>query len=69
MQIVRKFGDLLIVQNGKVSPNYNEKDASDYMKGDNIDINVGIFNGSKKFTAYTMDFTKKYLEINSDYRS
>ncbi len=64
-----KFGDLLIVQNGKVSPNYNEKDASDYMKGDNIDINVGIFNGSKKFTAYTMDFTKKYLEINSDYRS
>ena len=25
--------------------------------------------GSKNFTAYTMDFTKKYVEINSDYRS
>ena len=27
------------------------------------------FNGSKNFTAYTMDLTKKYIEINSDYRS
>ncbi len=64
-----KFGEIFIVQNGKVNPNYNEKDVSDYMKGDNIDINVSIFSGSKKFTAYTMDFTKKYIEINSDYRS
>ena len=64
-----KFGDIFIIQNGKVHPNYDEKEASDYMKGSNIDINVSIFNGSKKFTAYTMDFTKKYIEINSDYRS
>ena len=29
-----------------------------------------IFNlGKKNFTCYTMDFTKKYLEINSDYRT
>jgi glutamate N-acetyltransferase/amino-acid N-acetyltransferase len=25
--------------------------------------------GVKKFTAYTMDLTKKYIEINTDYRS
>jgi glutamate N-acetyltransferase/amino-acid N-acetyltransferase len=25
--------------------------------------------GSKSFTAYTMDLTKKYIEINADYRS
>jgi len=64
-----KFGDILIVQNGKINPSYNEMDASSYMKSDNIEINVNVFNGSKKFTAYTMDFTKKYIEINSDYRS
>ena len=64
-----KFGDILIVQNGKINPNYNETDASNYMKSDNIEINVSVFSGSKKFTAYTMDFTKKYIEINSDYRS
>ena len=31
----------------------------------NIDLNIG----SKNFTAYTMDLTKKYIEINADYRS
>jgi glutamate N-acetyltransferase/amino-acid N-acetyltransferase len=39
------------------------------MKNANIEITIDILNGSKKFTAYTMDFTKKYIEINSDYRS
>ena len=39
------------------------------MKNDNIDIEVDIFTGTKKFIAFTMDLTKKYIEINSDYRS
>ena len=64
-----RFGDILIVQNGKINPNYNETDASNYMKNDNIEINVNVFDGSKNFSAYTMDLTKKYIEINSDYRS
>ena len=64
-----KFGNLNIVQKGKVNVNYNEKEAANYMKNMNIDINVDIACGSKDFTVYTMDFTKKYVEINSDYRS
>ena len=64
-----KFGEIIIIQNGKLSINYNEEVASDYMKNDNIDITVNISKGSKSFTAYTMDFTKKYIEINADYRS
>ena len=64
-----KFGDISIVQNGKLNVNYNEDEASEYMKGDNIDIHVDIMGGSKNFSAYTMDFTKKYIQINSDYRS
>ena len=64
-----KFGDNLIIQNGKLNINYNETDVSEYMKNDNIDIDIDISNGSKNFTAYTMDLTKKYIEINSDYRS
>ena len=39
------------------------------MKNENIDFNIEIYTGSKNFTAYTMDFTKKYIEINADYRS
>ena len=64
-----KFGKLTIIQNGKLSQSYSENEASNYMKNDNIEIHIDIMNGSKNFTAYTMDFTKKYVEINADYRS
>ena len=64
-----KLGNLFIIQNGKLSTNYSESESSEYMKNSNIEITIDILNGSKKFTAYTMDFTKKYIEINTDYRS
>ncbi len=64
-----KFGTITIVQNGKVNPNYIEEEAAEYMKNNSIDIFVNISSGSKNFTAYTMDLTKKYIEINADYRS
>jgi len=63
------IGNLNIIQNGKLNTNYNEIETSEYMKSDTIDIHVDIAGGSKNFTAYTMDFTKKYIEINADYRS
>ena len=34
-----------------------------------IDIIVDLNLGKKEFTAYTMDLTKKYIEINANYRS
>ncbi len=64
-----KFGELNIVQKGKISSQYNEQEAANYMKNSNIEINVNVASGNKNFTAYTMDLTKKYIEINSDYRS
>jgi len=64
-----KFGNISVVHNGKLNSNYNEDEVSDYMKGDSIDINVDISSGSKNFKVYTMDLTKKYIEINGDYRS
>ena len=64
-----KFGDIDIVLNGKLSSRYNEKETAEYMKSSNIEINVNVASGIKNFTAYTMDLTKKYIEINADYRS
>ena len=64
-----KFGDLNIVSKGKIYNQYSEIDAANYMKNSSIDIEVNIGNGNKNFKVYTMDFTKKYIEINSDYRS
>jgi glutamate N-acetyltransferase/amino-acid N-acetyltransferase len=64
-----KFGDFKIVEKGQLYEKYNESEVADYMKGKNIDITVFIETGTKSFTSYTMDFTKKYIEINADYRS
>ena len=64
-----KFGSLLIIQNGKLNPSYDENLVSDYMKDDDIEIIVDCSSGNKNFTAYTMDLTRKYIEINADYRS
>ncbi len=64
-----RFGEINIIQNGKLSVNYKEEDVSEYMKNNNIDITINISKGSKNFIAYTMDLTKRYIEINADYRS
>ena len=64
-----KFGEIDIIQNGKLSSQYSEKETANYMKNTNIEIIVNVASGNKNFTAYTMDLTKKYIEINADYRS
>ena len=64
-----KFGNISVIHNGKLNSNYNEDEVSEYMKSDSIDINVDISSGSKGYKVYTMDLTKKYIEINGDYRS
>ena len=63
------IGEYKIIENGKIYTNYNETDVANYMKSLKIDINVQVGNGSKEFEVYTMDLTKKYIEINADYRS
>jgi len=63
------FGGIKIIENGKIFKNYKENETANYMKEQSIDISVSLNMGSKNFTAYTMDLTKKYIEINADYRS
>ena len=64
-----KFGSLKIVEKGKIFNFYNEDEVAQYMKNENIDITVDLNAGKKNFTVYTMDLTKKYVDINADYRS
>ena len=64
-----KFGSFNIVEKGQLSNSYNEIEVAEYMKDEKIDITVDLNVGKKNFTAYTMDLTKKYIEINSDYRN
>ena len=65
-----KLGSIKIIEKGQLSKTYIESDAAVYIKKKKkIDIYVDLNLGKKSFTAYTMDLTKRYIEINSDYRS
>ena len=63
------IGDLKIIENGQLYNKYNEGYAKEYMQNEKIDINLNLNLGNKNFTAYTMDFSKNYININADYRS
>ena len=63
------LGSNKILDKGQLSKNYSEQQLKEYMKNDTIRIILEMNLGRKNFTCYTMDFTKKYLEINSDYRT
>jgi glutamate N-acetyltransferase / amino-acid N-acetyltransferase len=64
-----KFGNINVVYKGKLHSSYSELETAEYMKNSNIEISVNVGSGNKNFTAYTMDLTKKYIEINANYRS
>ena len=64
-----QFGKIKIIEKGQLVKNYKESDVANYMKNQSIGISINLNMGLKNFTAYTMDLTKKYIEINADYRS
>ena len=64
-----KFGNIKVVTDGKLDQSYEEKIVANYMKNENIDLNIEISTGIKSFTAYTIDLTNEYIKINADYRS
>ncbi len=68
-KLLIKFGTIRIVEKGQLVKNYKESDVANYMKNQSIDISINLNMGLKNFTAYTMDLTKKYIDINADYRS
>jgi glutamate N-acetyltransferase/amino-acid N-acetyltransferase len=63
------FGNIKVIEKGQLIPEYQEIEVAEYMRGEKIDLTVDLNMGNKEFTAFTMDFTKKYIEINADYRS
>ena len=68
-KISMKIGNFKIIEDGKLYQSYDEQIVAKYMKNENIEINIEIFTGNKSFSAYTMDLTNNYININSDYRS
>ena len=63
------FGPHRLAVDGERDSNYNEEEASRYMKGQHIVIKVDIGLGNGSATIWSCDLTKEYVEINGDYRS
>ena len=64
-----RFGDILVAEQGWVSPTYTEDAGAAYMKRDDIVIAVDLGLGAGTSTVWTCDLTHRYIEINADYRS
>ena len=67
--ITLSIGNYKVLEKGQLVKNYSEQTLKEYMKNNSIKITLEMNLGKKNFTCYTMDLTKKYTEINSDYRS
>ena len=64
-----KFGDLWAARDGLVSSTYDEAKMSAYMKRQELEVTVDVGVGRASATLWTCDLTKRYVEINGDYRS
>ncbi|MDR3506751.1 MAG: bifunctional ornithine acetyltransferase/N-acetylglutamate synthase, partial [Caulobacteraceae bacterium] len=64
-----RFGDLVAAQDGAVSQTYDEARMSAYMKNPELEVSVDVGVGRASATVWTCDLTKRYVEINGDYRS
>jgi glutamate N-acetyltransferase / amino-acid N-acetyltransferase len=64
-----RLGDILVAEQGWVSPGYAEAHGAAYMKRQELAIRVDLGLGTGRCTAWTCDLTHRYIEINADYRS
>jgi glutamate N-acetyltransferase/amino-acid N-acetyltransferase len=64
-----RFGDLWAAQDGLVSETYSEAKMSAYMRRPELEVTVDVGVGVAKAAMWTCDLTKRYVEINGDYRS
>ena len=64
-----KFGPHWAAQDGLISPTYSEAKMSAYMKKPELEVTIDVGMGRASSTMWTCDLTKRYVEINGDYRS
>ena len=64
-----RFGDVIVAENGWVSPHYTEEAAAAYMKNQDLVIHVDLGLGGGRARVWTCDLSHGYISINADYRS
>lgn len=63
------FGGLVVAENGQVSDRYSEYLAAEYMKNQELAIQVNLGLGAGSALVWTCDLSQAYVSINADYRS
>ena len=63
------LGDILVAEQGWVSPGYSEEAGTQYMKNQELIVTVDLGLGPFSARVWTCDLTHGYIEINADYRS
>jgi glutamate N-acetyltransferase/amino-acid N-acetyltransferase len=64
-----KFGPHWAAQDGLIAKSYDEAKMSAYMKNQELEVSIDVGVGRASSTVWTCDLTKRYVEINGDYRS
>ncbi|HYG25659.1 MAG TPA: bifunctional glutamate N-acetyltransferase/amino-acid acetyltransferase ArgJ [Caulobacteraceae bacterium] len=64
-----RFGKLWAARDGAIAPGYSEARMSAYMKNPELEVSVDVGVGRGSAAVWTCDLTKRYVEINGDYRS
>jgi glutamate N-acetyltransferase/amino-acid N-acetyltransferase len=64
-----RFGPHWAAKDGMAATDYSEEAMSAYMRQPELEIAVDVGVGSGAAFMYTCDLTKRYVEINGDYRS
>jgi len=64
-----KFGPHWAAQDGLIAASYDEAKMSAYMKNQELEVAIDVGVGRASSTVWTCDLTKRYVEINGDYRS
>lgn len=61
--------EVMICQNGGVTPSYTESAGKEVMSRPEITIHIDLARGDAEDTVYTCDLSYDYVKINADYRS
>ncbi len=63
------IGGILIADQGKVMPDYDESRVTAHLQGQEVLVEVTLGEGRENATVWTCDLTHDYVAINADYRS
>lgn len=68
-KVVIRLGDTLLVENGGLSPAYQEAAGQAEMDKAEIAISIDLGRGNHQETLWTSDLSHEYVRINAEYRT